>query len=424
MTTNISPDICFTKYTPKDGHPDFQECLKEALELAEKIRPVILKDGDLTAYQKFKKVKRQISSYSQTVENFFVNRKRYRSGNHSLRPLYAIWTMLNKCNFSCKYCDNHQGNLYPDMPDPDRLDTEKSKRLLEIMRNGTSCLYWCGGEPTMRNDFPELLNHACDLGYFPNIINTNGTLLHKRLQKETWQKFLWQIDIVIMSVDGLNLKRLEELWVTKDAKQVFVNLLLMRELQKDATFKLGVNSVIMPDALDEARDVFDLACDLGVWYVPVPVNVKHSTSKELIDSSKYRDLASTILERKKQGYRIIGSERILKKLLFAEPYECLTTLKPHIWSNGSIAWPCRAVHNMPPNDINLLDYNGFDDAYEAGRKFINPDRFHGPAQNQCGGECAWMQNYTTDRYADSFRSFWKSGIVSELLDFVARNKGS
>jgi len=405
-------------YTPKGGYPDLSACMEEAQDLVLKIRPIIKKQAELTAADKMRDAARKAKALSAMAENFVINRRRYHRGDHALRPLYVIWTMLNTCNFRCSYCDNHQGEHYYDIPDPDRLDTDKGKRLLEVMRTGTPAIYWCGGEPTMRDDLPELLEYAWDLGYFPNMINTNGSIIHKRLMIPRWNTFLWKMDIIIMSLDGLHLDRLNRLWGTKMARQVVVNLLMLRELRKDIPFKLVVNTVITPENIDEAASVLDLMCDLDIWFVPVPVNFKHEPNRTLLDNPAYVKLANVILERKNKGHKLIGSCRLLGNLLFARNYQCLTALKPHVWSNGAICWPCRASAHVKPANINLLDYTCFDEAYEAGRRLINPNFFHGPAQNQCGGRCAWMQNYTTARYLDGILHPVRSGIMQEMFEFA------
>jgi len=409
-------------YKPKPGHPDLEACLRRARELSESILPGILKDADLTPGDRWRDRVRRARALRRTAENYLVNRARYRRGDHALRPLYVIWTMLNACNFRCTYCDNHQGEHYYDVPDPDRLDTEQGKRLLEVMITGTPAIYWCGGEPTLRDDLPELLDHAWTLGYFPNMINTNGSLLHRRLQSPAWRRFLWQMDMVIVSLDGLDTERLNALWGVKKAEQVLVNVLLLRELRKHVQFKLAVNTVITRDTLDEASAVLDLACDLDVWFVPVPVNHKHEPDRALLEDPGYRELADRILRRKKEGRRIIGSPSLLRRLLACEPYECLTALKPHVWSNGEICWPCRAASNVKPVPIRLLDYPSFDAAYEAGRRLVNPNFFHGAARNQCGGDCAWMQNYTTARYLDGIKHPLGSGFLGELYEFALSRK--
>jgi MoaA/NifB/PqqE/SkfB family radical SAM enzyme len=412
----------FKLYQHQHGHPDFDDCYEQAQALAAEILPGLAKDSDMTRSDKMQLTMRKARSMAKAAENLIINRRRYARGDHGLRPLYVIWTMLNACNFRCTYCDNHQGEQYFDIPDPNRLSTEQGKQLLEVMRTGTSAIYWCGGEPTMRKDLPELLDHACDLGYYPNMINTNGSLIHQRLADPQWNKFLRQMDIIIVSLDALNTSKLHKLWGVKKAKQVMINLLLLRELRKQVNFKLAVNTVITPDTIDEARAVFDLACDLDIWFVPVPVNFKHEPNRQLIDNDKYRELSELIIARKKKGYKVIGSPTLLKRLLYAEPYQCLTALKPHVWSNGEICWPCRASANVKPVEINLLDYNSFDEAYEAGRKLINPNFFHGPGKNQCGGQCSWMQNYTTSRYLDGITNPISSGFISELKEFAFNSR--
>lgn len=422
MSRSLDGNLEFRLYQPKPGHPDFKALLPEAMDLSRKIETVIRTDAQLDLSDHLKDRLRKSKSLSKAIGNMVINRRRYKKGNHALRPLYAIWSMLNACNFRCTYCDNHQGEHYYDIRDPDRLDTWKSKRLLDVIYTGTPALYWCGGEPTLRNDLPELLDYAWKLGYFPNMINTNGSLLHQRLQKPEWRNFLWQMDIVIMSMDGLDLERLDELWGVKKARQVMINLLMMRELKKKVKFKLSLNTVITPETIEEARSVLDLANDLDVWFVPVPVNYKHEPNRELLDNPDYRNLAELIFHRKKQGYKIIGSVKFLERLLAARPYRCLTALKPHVWSNGEICWPCRASANVEPVNISLLDYGSFDKAYEAGRKYVNPDFFHGPGQSQCGGQCAWAQNYTTARYMDGITDPLNSGFVSELFEFAFNRK--
>lgn len=407
----------FRLYRPKEGHPDFHACQEEARQLAEEIKPRIKKDRDITPADRMRDAARKAKSLKKLAENFRVNRQRYKIGDHALRPLYVIWTMLNTCNFRCTYCDNHQGKAYYNIPDPDALDTGQGKRLLEVMSTGTLALYWCGGEPTLRKDLPELLDYAWQLGYFPNMINTNGSLLHQKLMLPEWRDFLWKMDTVIVSLDGLHLSGLNKIWGVRQARQVVVNLLAMRELNREVSFKLAVNTVITPDSIDEAESVLDLACDLDIWFVPVPVNIGHRPNRELLENPSYTGLAEKILDRKRKGHKIIGSKNLLKKLLFAEPYTCQTALKPHVWSNGQICWPCRASVNVEPVNLNLLDFNSFDEAYREGCRYINPNFFHGPAKNQCGGECAWMQNYTTARYLEGITHPLKSGLVREIFEF-------
>jgi len=310
------------------------------------------------------------------------------------------------------------GRSYFRLSDKGRLNTEQGKQLLKIMRTGTSAIYFCGGEPTMRADLPELVDEAYRLRYFPMMINTNGSLFHLSLLKPNWKNFLKQIDIIIVSVDGLNLSLMDKIYDVSGCKQVLTNLILLWNLQKLVRFKLVVNTVIMPETISEARSVLDFANDLGIWFVPVPVNIGHHAEQSLFQNSEYLSLVNLILERKKQGYKIVGSTRLLEMLLLGKPYQCFTTLKPHIDFDGHILWPCKATFNIKPVRVNVLDYKTVDDLYEASKKLINPNDYHGIGPNQCGGSCNWMQNYTTQIYMDGLRHPIKYGFFNEIKEFT------
>lgn len=409
--------IIFKNYKHHSENINWKNALQEAETLYNEIAPKLFKQSDASLKEKTKKYYRKFRGFKQSAANYIINKRRLSAGNHALRPLYTIWTMLNSCNFRCTYCDNHQGESYYNINDPKRLNTEESKKLLKIMRTGSAAIYWCGGEPTMRKDLPELLNYASDIGFFPNIINTNGSIIHTRLKDPKWSKFLWQMDIIIVSLDGLNINKLKQLWGVNKPDQVVTNLLLLKKLQKNNKFKLAVNTVITPETIQEARDVLDFANDLGIWFVPVPVNHKHKPNDTLLNNKEYVELAELIIKRKREGYKIIGSEHFLRMLLFAKDYTCLTTLKPHVWSDGSMCWPCRATINVEPVNINLLNFNTIDEAYTESRKLINPDFFHGQSKSQCGGSCAWAQNYTTARYLEGLLSPLQSNLFGEIKEF-------
>lgn len=417
----------FNFYKPKSDHPDWKKIHEEAIELARQIEPLIHKDSDDTIVDKTADKIRKAKSVATAVENYRINRKRWKEGCHALRPMYFIWTMLYSCNFRCTYCDDHRGNAYYMLEDAP-LSFKDRVRVLKTMRTGTSAVYFCGGEPTLVDELPVFADMAFNMGYHPLMINTNGFVLHKALQKPEWRKWLRQMDIIIVSLDGLSVPRLQQLWGIKKVEQVLVNLLMLRELRQVVDFKLIVNTVIGEDSVDMASDVLDFANDLGdVWFVPVPANDhaheegNFSFKRDMINRSDYMELANCILQRKREGKRIIGSQRILDMLLHVRDYYCLPTLRPHVDPDGRIAWPCRASKNVEPVYINLLDYETVDDCWEAADELKRAANFHGQGAEQCGDMCAWMQNYTTARYHHLLTNPLRSGIVSEIRDFAFKN---
>lgn len=338
------------------------------------------------------------------MTNYMINRKRASEGREDLLPQFFIWTMLRTCNYRCEYCDDHRGNKYPDLSNRGVLDTDRAMRLLEVMRTRTPSLYLAGGEPTLRKDLPALTRYARDLGYYPITINTNGSVLHKLLERERWRTWLADTDIIVVSLDALDLDLLEGMWSTRRPQDVLRNLLVLRELAEQMRVKLMVNTVIQPGRVRHAREVLDFANDMGIWFTPVPVNLGPRVDATLLAEPAYRALAALILARKRAGYRITGSERMNQRLLHAEPMRCRNTLKPHVDYDGRLLWPCKGSVAVDPIPIQVLDFDHVDDLYAYARAQRDPAGFHGQGEGQCGADCNWAQNYATDAYAHGLQN--------------------
>jgi MoaA/NifB/PqqE/SkfB family radical SAM enzyme len=399
------------RYQPRAGHPDLPRLAAEASALADRLRPGLERPRRGPA-----ELGRRVRSYATAARSYLRNRRLARRGRHDLWPLYFIWTTLRRCNFACEYCDDHRGRKYPDLSDEGVLDTAAGRRLLEIMRTGTSSVYFAGGEPTLRKDLPELARHARDLGYYPIVLNTNGSLIDRLLAQPRWRGFLADVDVVVVSLDALDLGVLDRLWVTRDAERVVRNLLLLRELAAEQRFRLVVNAVIQPGRVRHARDVLDLAADLGIGFCPVPMNVGPQVHGGLSSDPEYPALVEEILARKRAGQDIAGSLRMNQRLLASAPLDCRNTLKPHIDFDGRLAWPCKASVNVPPEWIDVL---GFEDvaslwAHATARR--DPTGFQGPGPAQCGASCNWAQNYTTDAYVHGL--LHPGSLVAEVRRFL------
>src|SRR3990167_9451132 len=100
-------------------------------------------------------------------------------------PLREIhWEVTNKCNLRCKHCLPMSGPVRPD-----ELTTEEAMAALDTFRDaGASKVFFTGGEPFSRKDFPVLLDRTVALGMRASVI-TNATFLRsttlelvKRLQ--------------------------------------------------------------------------------------------------------------------------------------------------------------------------------------------------------------------------------------------------
>ena len=90
---------------------------------------------------------------------------------HEQETCCVLIEVTNRCNLDCAYC--FAGKSIADEPS---FDTVK-KRLAEIAKAGHSFLHFSGGEPTLRDDLPELVSYARGLGIKYLQLNTNGLRL-------------------------------------------------------------------------------------------------------------------------------------------------------------------------------------------------------------------------------------------------------
>lgn len=397
----------------REGRPDMSRLRDEALELARRIGP------ELEAPQAGpREALRRARSYRTAAESYFENRRRARAGREDLLPLYFIWTTLRPCNFRCDYCDDHRGRRYPELDGHGKLDTAQGFELLRIMRTRTPSVYFAGGEPTLRKDLPELTRRARELDYYPIVLNTNGSLFHRLLERPAWRGFLADVDILVVSLDALDLGTLARMWRTPHPEDVIRNLLLLRELAAAMRVKLMVNTVLQPGLIPEARAVLDLTEELGIGFCPVPRNVGPRVDRALFDDPEYAGFVEHLLSRKRAGARISGTLRMNQRLLSSAPLDCRNTLKPHVDHDGRLAWPCKASVNVAPEWLDVLSFPDIDALYAEAARRRDPKGFHGQGPEQCGGDCCWAQNYTTDEYAHGLTH--PLSLLGAVRDFLRR----
>lgn len=388
----------FRAYRPAPGHPDWARLAVAARREAHALLPTLAPPEPLARH-----LARRAAAVRTAAVNYRENRRRHGAGRDDLLPLYFIWTLLRPCNFRCGYCDDHRGARYPELPDRGRLDTAGGKRLLEVMRTGAPAVYFAGGEPTMRRDLPDLSAHARALGYHPIVVNTNGSLLRRRLAEPRWSAFLSDVDVVVVSLDALDVDVAAAMWGTSDPEEVFAALLVLRELALPLRFRLLVNVVVQPGHVAEARAVLAFCEDLGIGFCPVPRNVGARVDPAVLADPDYAPFVEHLRARQAAGAPVVGSPRMNARLLGAVPLDCHATLKPHVDHDGRLAWPCKASVHVAPLWIDVLDHPDVASLWAAATALRDPTGFVGPGPDQCGGACNWAQHYTTDEYAYGLR---------------------
>lgn len=101
---------------------------------------------------------------------------------HKSFTVLAIVDVTNRCNLRCPVCFAHAGATgYVYEP-----STEEVKRILDNFRLNEPAkppgLQFSGGEPTVRDDLPELIEYADKIGFHHIEVNTNGIRIAQSLE--------------------------------------------------------------------------------------------------------------------------------------------------------------------------------------------------------------------------------------------------
>lgn len=192
--------------------------------------------------------------------------------NHKSAPCICLIDVTNRCNLTCPICfANASAKGYVVQPTFDQI--------IQIMTHFRSMeptpavlLQFAGGEPTLRDDLPEIIRRGKKMGFIETMVSTNGVRMGKSIEycrelkeagldavylqfdatdsPETWKK-----------IRGVNLWPLKKK-VIENCRKVGLNgVVLVPTLAK------GVNDHQIGPILDFAKDNTDVV--VGVVFQPV-----------------------------------------------------------------------------------------------------------------------------------------------------------
>ena len=192
--------------------------------------------------------------------------------NHQSAPNICLIDITNRCNLTCPICfANASAKGYVVEPTFDQL-----VQIMEHFRSmkplGAVMLQISGGEPTIRDDLPEIIRKGKELGFIEVMVTTNGIRFAKSID------FLQQckdagMDAIYLQFDatddpeawkkirGVNLWPLKKRVIENSRKIGYFGIMLVPVIAK------GVNDHQVGNILDYAKDNSDVIS--GVVFQPV-----------------------------------------------------------------------------------------------------------------------------------------------------------
>ena len=167
-------------------------------------------------------------------------------------PICLTWELTYACNLACTHCLSSSGRR-----DPNELSTREAKALIdEIAAMQIFYINIGGGEPMIRRDFFELIEHAVDQ-HVGVKFSTNGTRIDEAAARRLASIDYLDIQISIDGVDAVTSDRIRGAGSYDAARRAMDNL-------KDADFGQFKISVVMTRESIEQLDEFEhLAAHYG-----------------------------------------------------------------------------------------------------------------------------------------------------------------
>ncbi len=306
-------------------------------------------------------------------------------------PAHPAWEVTSACNLRCIHCHASSST-----PSKDEFTTDEAKRFIDSLREVQEfrMLVYTGGEPLMRHDIFELLNHSKSVG-FTNVIATNGTLIDEEVA------FRLREAGVVGAAVSLDSPRPEAHNFIRKNNNAYALALRGMDALRKAGILLQVNATAMEYNFDDFDELLTLADKYGsgimLAYQLVPVGrgsgirgatLSKEQNKRLLEFLARRQIGiSTIVEpvaapqywpylMKNKG-KVGGSWLSLAKEVF---HGCAAGRGfVYIKANGEV-WPCPFVDIVAGN----VKERPFIKIWEESEVFINLREREHTLKGGCG----------------------------------------
>lgn len=258
--------------------------------------------------------------YTQSIQQFLQIISR-NFGVMLCKPSFFGLRVTHNCNLKCKHCSAWRKKT----KNTDELDTKQWKQIISYIGKWTkgSYLVFSGGEPLLRKDIFELINHANNLDLC-TIITSNG-YANKDIARKLAES---KVDFIKLSMDGCG-ETHAYLRGVKDAKSKIENLI---KILKDHNKKVMITTILSEKSQKSMNQIFEFVSQNNIFAIEFQPILPDIFAKNSIDWYKKSELWPKDLEEihssidkiinfKKRGFPVLNSIQHLQlmKQYFKDP---------------------------------------------------------------------------------------------------------
>jgi pyrroloquinoline quinone biosynthesis protein E len=263
-------------------------------------------------------------------------------------PLALLAELTHRCPLQCPYCSNpvalngSSGEL---------TTAEWQNVLTQAAEIGTLQVHFSGGEPTARQDLPDLVRHSISAGLYTNLI-TSGIPLDQRRVDVLADAGLDHVQISFQDADDLNGDHVAGMKGAQRKKRE-VSAMVRR-----AGLPLTINLVVHRQNLEHLPAMLDMAVELGAARIEV-AHVQYygwalANRDALLPSRAQLDEATEAVEAARERLAgVVVIDYVVPDYYARLPKSCMggwgrrfLTVTP-----AGLVLPCHAAESLPGFDF-------------------------------------------------------------------------
>lgn len=221
----------------------------------------------------------------------------------SQTPFFVCWETTKACLLACRHCRAKAIRR----PLPGELDHSQSMALIDQLPEFDEpypALLMTGGDPLMRLDFFDLVEHAKRNGLYVAIA---ASVTPKLSEESITRMKELDVDIISVSLDGASPGTHDRLRGVPGTWNATIRAL---RTAKEAGLRAQVNSTVMRSNIDELADIFHTVKEAGsvAWEVFFLIRTGRGASLESLQPTECEEVMHFLYDASQYGMPVRTSE--------------------------------------------------------------------------------------------------------------------